>query len=220
VRSIVNLFIFILIVWPTPSLFSQSGSDVSLEKGTHLVLRLNEHLSTKLSREGDEFTGSVITPVTAADRILLPTGTLVTGRVSRIQRPGRFRGKAMMNLIFESIRLPDGRAVPIMASLVRVDLEGKGSAGDEGTVTAGSSAGRDAGTVAKPGLAGAGIGAIIGGGKGSAVGAGVGAAVGLATVFATRGKDLEVRRGATMEIVLDRLVNLHHEAEPRSIRQR
>ena len=45
---------------------------------------------------------------------------------------------------------------------------------------------------------------LVNTGKGAAIGAGVGAAIGLATVFSTRGKDLQVRRGATMDIALDR----------------
>jgi hypothetical protein len=146
--------------------------------------------------------------------VVIPKGSIVTGSVSHVQRPGRFRGKAVMNLLFESVRIPGKSPLPIVASLVRVDPEG--STGEEGTVTGKGSVGKDAGTVARPGLAGAGIGGLIGGGKGAAIGAGIGAAAGLGTVFATRGKDLEVRRGSTMEIVLDRPlpVPLEHDGAP------
>jgi hypothetical protein len=85
-----------------------------------------------------------------------------------------------------------------------VDPEGNSGIGNEGTVEGVGSKGRDAGQVAKPGAVGAGIGVLIGGGSGAAVGGGVGAMVGLASVLATRGKDIELRRGAALEIVLDR----------------
>ncbi|MBM3791603.1 MAG: hypothetical protein FJW35_14815 [Acidobacteria bacterium] len=193
-----------------PVTFPQGGSSQAavVEKGTRLVLQLNDHLSSKLTREGDVFTATVVSPVLLKDRLVIPKGSLVTGRVSRVQRPGRFRGKAMMNLIFETVRIPGKEPLAIVASLTRIDPEGKTATGSEGAVTGEGSAGKDAAGVAKPGLAGAGIGALIGGGKGAAIGAGAGAVAGLATVFATRGKDLEIRRGSTMEVVLDRPLEL------------
>jgi hypothetical protein len=38
------------------------------------------------------------------------------------------------------------------------------------------------------------------------MGAGVGSAVGLATVLMTRGKEVELRQGATLDVVFDRAV--------------
>ena len=48
------------------------------------------------------------------------------------------------------------------------------------------------------------IGVIAGSGKGAAVGGAGGAAVGAAAVLLTRGKDLVLEPGTTIEIVLDR----------------
>jgi hypothetical protein len=200
-----------LLLSQAAALRGQSGSELVLEKGTRIVLQLNDHLSTKLNKEGDVFTASVVTPVYLRERLAIPKGSVLTGSVSRLQRPGRFRGRAAMNLLFESIRPPGKTAVPVTATLVRVDEEG--GPGPEGGISGEGSVGKDAGTVAKPGLAGAGIGALVGGGKGAAIGAGIGAAAGLATVFATRGKDLELKRGSTLEIVLDRPLSLPPEHE-------
>lgn len=206
-----------LIAAPCPILAgTQAGGEYALDKGTRIVLELNDHLSTKLNKEGDVFTATVVAPIVWKDRLIIPKGSIVTGSVSRIQRPGRFRGRAVMNLLFESLRPAGREPLPIVASLIRLDPEGNASPRVEGTVAGEGSVGRDAASVAKPGLAGAGIGALIGGGKGAAIGAGVGAAAGLATVFATRGKDLEIRRGSTMEIILDRplVVSAEHEGAP------
>jgi hypothetical protein len=177
---------------------------VEIDEGTRICLQLNDYLSTKLNREGDAFTATVTEPVYLNEHQVLPKGSIVTGSISRIIRPGRFRGKAVMNLLFQSIKLPGGKPIPIVASLARVDPEGNAGTGSEGAVVGERSVGKDAGRVAKPGLASTGIGALIGGARGAAIGAGVGAAVGLATVFATRGKDLEMRRGSTLDITLDR----------------
>ncbi len=197
---------------PLISASTQTSADMTVGEGTRIVLQLNDHLSTKSNSEGDSFTAVVSAPVFQGDRILIPKGSIVTGIISRVVRPGRFKGKAVMTLIFQTIRIPGRREIPIMASLAKVDSEGGSEIKSESSVQSEGTVGRDIGRVAKPGLAGAGIGALAGGARGSAVGAGVGAAVGLATVFATRGKDLEVRRGATMEIVLDRPLVLQGES--------
>jgi hypothetical protein len=184
---------------------SQIGSEIVLGEGTRISLQLNDYLSTKLNNEGDTFTATVTAPVYLKDRLIIPKGSIISGTISRVLRPGRFKGKAVMNLLFNSIRLPGAAGpLPIVASLARVDQEGNAGVRGEGTITGEDSKGRDAAKVAVPTLTGAGIGAIVSGGHGAGIGAGIGAAVGLATVLAGRGKDLELKRGSTMDIVLDR----------------
>jgi hypothetical protein len=191
----------------------QAGGEAALAEGTLIQLELNDHLSSKLNQEGDTFTASVAAPLYISEHLVVPKGSLVTGSISRIIRPGRFKGKAVMNLVFQSIRLPGRGDVPILASLDRLDLS-KGSARvlSENRVEGDGSTGKDVVRVATPTLAGAGIGSLAGGGTGSAIGAGIGAAVGLGTVFTTRGKDLEILRGSGMEIRLDRALQVSLDA--------
>jgi hypothetical protein len=125
-----------------------------------------------------------------------------------------------MNLLFQSITIPGRGQIPIVATLVRVDPEGNGGIRSEGSLEGESSTGSDVGRVITPGLAGAGIGTVAGGGKGAGIGAAVGAAVGLATVFTSRGKDLEVRRGSTLDISLDRPLTIPSEGEDTAARNR
>jgi type IV secretion system protein VirB10 len=205
---------------PVQNAKAQSGSDFSLPEGTRIVLQLNDHLSTRLNAEGDAFTANVIVPVYQGDHLLIPKGSVVTGSISRVLRPGRIKGKAVMNLLFQGIRIPGRGELQIVASLARVDQDGNGGVQSENTVKGEGSAGRDAGKILTPSLAGAGIGGLAGGGRGAAIGGGVGAVVGLATVFTTRGKDLEMRRGSTLDIVLDRPLFLPVEAESHSTRVR
>jgi hypothetical protein len=185
-----------------------AGSDTVLPEGTKITLQLNDHLSTKANSEGDSFTAVVMFPVYLGDRMVIPKGSVVKGSISRIIRPGRFKGKAVMNLLFQSIDIPGRGQLPIVAALDKVDPEGNGGIGSEGSITGEGSAGSDIAKVITPGVVGAGIGTLAGGGKGAGIGAGVGAAIGLATVFSSRGKDLEVRRGSTLDISLDRPLTL------------
>jgi hypothetical protein len=190
---------------------AQSGTEVYLPEGTKMSLQLNDYLSTKLNKEGDTFSATVTAPIYLKERQVIPKGSIISGTISRILRPGRFKGKAMMNLIFESIRLPGLAEMPIVASLVQVDPNGNGDVQGEGTITSEDSKGKDAIKVAAPAATGAGIGAIVGGGKGAAIGAGIGAVIGIATL-ARPGKDLEIKRGAAIEIVLDRPLTVPVEA--------
>lgn len=180
------------------------AADTVLPEKTRMTLQLNNPLSTRVNSEGDAFTAYVTTPIVVGERMVIPKGSVVSGTISRVLRPGRFKGKAVLNLMFQSIVIPGLGQFPIAATLTGVSTQGRGAVHAEGTVTGESGGANDAGKVLVPGLAGAGIGAIAGGARGAAIGSGVGAAMGLAGVFATRGHEIEIRKGAMLEITLDR----------------
>jgi hypothetical protein len=196
----------LLLALQAPGL-SQAG-DLILPEGTRIALQLNNQLSTKSSNEGESFTAYVIAPVMLQERIIIPKGSIVNGSISRIIRAGRFKGKAGMILLFQSISIPGRGLTPITASTIKINSEGNNTIRSEGKIEGEGSVGSDVQKTLTPGLAGAGIGAIAGGARGAGIGAGAGVAIGLATVFTTRGKDLELRRGETLEISLDRSLSM------------
>jgi hypothetical protein len=211
-----NLLITTLL---TPSL-SWAANDTVLPEKTRITLQLNNKLSTKVNSEGDGFTAYVTAPVQLGDKIIIPKGSIVTGSISRIIRPGRFKGKAVLNVLFQSIEIPGRGQLPIAASLARMDSEGNGGIRSEGTVEGEGSEGSDIGKIVMPGIVGAGVGTLAGGGKGAAIGGGIGAAIGLATVFATRGKEIEVPRGSSMDITLDKPLMIPPEEEGTAAKNR
>lgn len=192
---------------------SWAANDTVLPEKTRITLQLNNKLSTKVNSEGDGFTAYVTAPVQLGDKIIIPKGSIVAGSISRIIRPGRFKGKAVLNVLFQSIEIPGRGQLPIVASLARMDSEGNGGIRAEGTVEGEGSEGSDIGRIVMPGIVGAGVGTLAGGGKGAAIGGGIGAAIGLATVFATRGKEIEVPRGSSMDITLDKPLTIPPEEE-------
>jgi hypothetical protein len=197
----------------------QAAGETILPEGTRIFLQLNSSLSTKKNSEGDKFDAVVTEPVYVGDRMVIPKGSVVSGSVSSVRRPGRLKGKAFLTLLFQSIDIPGrGQKLPIKASLTGVDREGNRGVNTEGTIEGEGSEGRDIGRVLAPGLAGAGIGGIAGGGSGAGIGGGVGVAIGLATVFGSRGKDIELRRGAALDITLDKFLSVPPEAEGNSTR--
>jgi hypothetical protein len=94
-----------------------AASDTILPEKTRITLQLNNHLSTRVNSEGDTFTAYVTAPILIGDRIVIPKGSVVNGSISRILRPGRFKGKAVMNLLFQSVTIPGRGQLPIVASL-------------------------------------------------------------------------------------------------------
>jgi hypothetical protein len=186
----------------------RAADKVTLPEGTRITLQLNETLSTKDNHEGDSFATYVIESVYYKDQVVIPKGSTVSGSISRITRPGRFQGKAVMHLLFQSIQIPGRGELSIHASLARVDSDEDMDIHTEGTLEGKGSAGKDVGKVLAPGLAGAGIGSLAGGNKGAGIGGGIGIGIGLANVFWTRGKDLELHRGSTMEISLEQALEI------------
>jgi type IV secretion system protein VirB10 len=126
----------------------------------------------------------------------------VRGKITEVKRPGRVKGKGELTLSLQTLVLPNGFTIPIYTS-----LGGAGGAGErkgEATVQGDSSKGDDAKTIGTDAAGGGVIGVIGAGGKGAAVGGAGGAAVGTAAVLLSRGKDLVLEPGTTIEIVLDR----------------
>ncbi len=199
---------------------SPAANDAVLPEKTRITLQLNNKLSTRVNSEGDAFTAYVTAPVLLGDKLMIPKGSVVTGSVSRIIRPGRFKGKAVLNVLFQSIEIPGRGQLPIAASLARLDAEGNGGIRSEGTVEGEGSEGNDLGRIVMPGIVGAGVGTLAGGGKGAAIGGGIGAAIGLASVFATRGKEIEVPRGSSLDIVLDKPLTIPPEEDGATVRNR
>ena len=81
--------------------------------------------------------------------------------------------------------------------------------GKENTIQQSPDHAKDAERIAILAGSGAGIGGLADQGwKGAGIGAGAGAAVGLATVLMTRGKEVELKQGTTLDVVFDRAVTL------------
>src|SRR5262245_46601556 len=171
--------------------------------GTTLVVAIVNSISTKTAKDGDGVYARTTFPVTINNKIVIPVGSHVKGRITEVDRPGRVKGKAELTISFQEIILPSGITIPLYATLGSVGGAGvrKGETGIEGE----SSKGEDAGTVATTAAT---VGVLGGVGsrsvKGAGVGAAAGGAIGAATVLLTRGKDIVLDPGTTLEIVLDR----------------
>jgi hypothetical protein len=94
-----------------------------LPSGTALSVRQHGSVGTRFSKVGDPVSAVLLSPVLQQRRVILPAGSELEGTVTMVSKMGLgFRRQAAsMSLAFHSIRLPNGRSVPIEARVKRVE---------------------------------------------------------------------------------------------------
>jgi len=180
-----------------------------IPQGSHVLLRLENNVTTRTAREGDYVYCRTASPIAVNGQILVPEGSYAQGVVTHSVRSGRVKGKAELSIRIENFTLPSGKVIKLSPRLKSVDSEGSEQKVDsnENEIKQGSSHGADAARIAETGGAGAAIGGLAARSwSGAGIGAGAGGAVGLATVLLTRGREVDLHRGSTMDVVFDRPV--------------
>lgn len=178
--------------------------------GSHALLRMVNSISTRTAHEGDYVYLRTATPIVADGQIVVPADSYVQGIVSKTTRPGRVKGKAELAIRIDTLTLSSGQVVRITPHVATVDSGDTGQhvdAAKENEIQQGDNHGKDAATVATLGGTGAAIGGLTERSwSGAGIGAGAGGAVGLAVVLLTRGRDVTLRSGETMDVVFDRAI--------------
>ena len=188
------------------SLLAAQEPALTVPAGTRLRVQFETLVGSGISRAGDGVEVRLVKPVATQGREALPAGSVLTGRVLNA-RPGskRTRTFPMLRLKFDRLTLPDGRSLPVAASLadlgilLAVDSEGAAMPPE-------ATRGGDVAVAGTSGAIGAGIGGIAGGGKGAATGAGIGAAVGILADLAAHSaqwEDFTLKRGRKAWLRLD-----------------
>jgi hypothetical protein len=188
-----------------------AATAAEIPQGAHVLLRMENSLNSRTAQEGDYVYLRTAVPIASAGEIAVPAGSYVQGVVSEAKRSGRVKGRAQLAIRLETLTLGSGKVYKFAPHLSAVDSgeTGQKVVGAENTLQQAPSRGRDVERIAILAGSGAGIGGIAGQSwKGAGIGAGVGSAVGLATVLLTRGKDVELRQGSTLDVVFDRPVEL------------
>jgi hypothetical protein len=178
-----------------------------IPQGSHVLLRLMNSISTRTARPGDYVYMQTATPIVSDGRVLVPQGSYVQGVVSAVQRSGRVKGRAELGLRIETLTTPSGKVIRMAPRLASIDDEGSEQRVDdkEGQVKQGGSKDTDAVRVATLGGTGAAIGGMADRSwKGAGIGAGIGGGVGLASVLLSRGKEVELKQGSTVDVVFER----------------
>jgi hypothetical protein len=176
--------------------------------GTKFLVRLEGDLGTKSTSENTRFKVRTLEPLEAGSGIYLPPGAEIIGHVSRVE-PAGVAGRAKLYLTFDEIRTKFGR-LPIVAEVVGVpgDHSVKAGPAQEGLIEGRHSNQRDA---AEAAAAGAAIGAIHGVRDKDKKEATEGAALGALAAYLMetgRGHELNLAKGAKLELELERALYL------------
>jgi hypothetical protein len=192
-----------LVEQPDPNL-------IVIPAGSKIPLTLAQAISTKNAREGDAVYAQTAFPFVLNNRILVPAGTYIQGRISHVERAGRVKGRAELLIHFTSLIYPSGYTVMLPASVENTPgAENNGVKDKEGTIQEDKDTGKRVEDAAKGGaigtMAGATAGGVATGGlNGARVGAGLGAAAGIAWALLKHGPDVRLEVGTSIEMEIQR----------------
>jgi type IV secretory pathway VirB10-like protein len=191
-----------------PSVESEKPT-LTIPAGTRIPLSLKQAISTKTAKTGDPVYAETAFPFVVNDRIVIPAGTYIQGKIERAQRGGHVKGRAEVLIHFTSMIYPNGYTVMLGGSIENTPGAEKTSMKDsEGTIRQDSETGRKVKSAAEGAGTGAVIGAVTNGGKGAGIGAGIGGVAGLAIGMLSRGADVTLPRGTSIEMEIQRDVTV------------
>lgn len=166
---------------------------VIIPEGTTLHLVMETALSSAMNKDGDLVVAKLADDVKVGDKVVLPRGTELKGRVTAAVPSGRTKGLARLAFDFDRLLLK-GKEYPIEARAIDITADNTHKR-DAEIIGAGTVGGTIIGALAK-GKKGAGIGALIGGGAAGGV------------VLTNKGKEVKIPAGAQLGVKITREARL------------
>jgi len=182
--------------------------DFGVAPGARFLVRLEDELSTGETHQNQRFTVMTLEPLEAGKGNYLPAGAKISGHVSRIE-PAGVVGRAKIWLTFDEVHTKFGK-LPIVAEVVSVpgDHSVKSGTAQEGLIEAHRSTERDAGRAAAEGAAMGAAKGVRDKNKKEIGEAAVTGAIAAYLMESGRGHELDLPKGAKLELELDRVLYL------------
>src|SRR5271169_6598234 len=143
--------------------------------GTALMVRLDTTLATFSNKVGDPFQAKLTQAVVIDGNTLIPAGTIVEGRVTKVTEPRRISGKPTIGILPEAMILPTGERFFLDATLVDTNIGQGTDVNNEGQFKGSGHDRRDSIETGAGTAGGMLVGGLIGGGPGVLIGGAVGA---------------------------------------------
>jgi len=156
--------------------------------GTVLSAVLQNTVDTGKTTVGQRVTLHTTVPIQVTEAVAVPAGSLVHATVTHVKNAGRMKGGAELTLRFNEIALTNGKTYEITCEPLRMVSKGDGK----------ETAAEIGGGAAAGGL----LGGVIGGKNDVLKGAAIGAAVGTGVAVATKGDQIVLPAGKTLDIRL------------------
>lgn len=190
-----EIFALILLFFTGFSLIKAQDSIYQLQSGTKIRLRMETEINSKVSSVGDTFITKIAKPVVVRETIVLPIGTIIEGRVTKVE-PAAVGGQSgTIEVKFESMLFADGVKRSIEGDLVNELKAESIQKSNILTIIGGSALGAIFGAVSKSE-------------NGALLGAGIGAGAGTTVALLRKGKNVRIKSDEEFEIELKKSVSL------------
>jgi hypothetical protein len=151
--------------------------DNALAEGTPIHTRLDREISSRENGAGTVFTAQVDQDVVQNGRVIIPSGSVVHGRVTHADYGRRISGHASLRLLADEVTLPDGTRYYLSAIPSMTARSTGTKVNGEGTILTRDNPKMLAAQYGIAGGTGALTGAYFGGPTGAIVGTGIGVGV-------------------------------------------
>lgn len=184
-----------------------TGEIEKLDSKDTINLTVSQVLSSGYTVEGDEFFAEVSSDVESDKGVIIPAGTIVHGIVEYIQEAKNMGRDGYINVNFDYMVTPDGREIPIQASLSTKPTAIKGAAKAIAHHTGYTLLGGVAGGLFALNTLGLGA-AVASNGYTLAAGAAVGGVVGLTAAIIKKGEGFMIKPGDELKIKVDSSIDM------------
>lgn len=150
---------------------------INIPAGTEIPVRLIDTLSSETSNPDQIWRGTVNGDIVVDDRVVIPSGADVEGRIVDVKKSTHYTGAAQLTLQLSKVQF-GGKSYTV--------------ASDQWTRKGVARGGNTAKKVGSGAAIGAVLGGIFGGGKGAAIGAAAGAGAGAGANTVTKGEKVEL----------------------------
>jgi hypothetical protein len=196
-----------------PQKSAQDPNAAVIPAGAKIPLTLKQAISTKNAREGDPVYAETVFPFVVNERILIPAGTYIQGKIMHTERAGRGQGRSEILIHFTSMIYPSGYTVMLPGSIDNTPgADDKSVKDSEGTIQADKDTGKRVEDAAKGAAVGGTIGGIggaaAGGWSGARYGGLAGLVAGAAWGLLKHGPDVKLEVGTSIEMEIQRPVSI------------
>lgn len=167
---------------------SKEKQPAVMAAGTTLAVVLQNTVDSGKAQIGERVTLHTTVPIQVTEDVVVPAGSLVHGTVTHVKAAGRMKGGAELTLRFNEIALLNGKSHEIECAPVRLVSKGDGK----------ETAAEIGGGAAAGGL----FAGVVGGKDDILKGVAVGAAVGTGVAVATKGQQIVLPAGKSLDIRL------------------
>jgi hypothetical protein len=186
---------------------------VVIPAGSKIPLSLKQAISTKNARDGDPVYAETAFPFVQNERIVIPAGTYIQGKVVHTEHAGRSKKRAELLIHFTSMIYPSGYTVILPGSVDNTPGAADNGVKDaEGTIQQDKDTSKRVEDAAKGAAVGGTVGTIggvaAGGYNGARIGGLAGIAGGVAWALLKHGPEVRLEVGTSIEMQIQRDVKV------------